>query len=467
MFSSVQKVMSRSAQPHNGADAAITAPQNDTSGALIAALKALEQGQPLEVSTLPDCVAEALSEFKTELDRRNASELKRTVDTSVQTSNSMSAIARATGEVRKVDQHTQDMSTKVEELEDSIKDVTSLANQGSEALNDCVSQTNAGLESVRASRNESEQVGGAFNAITQRVEDLVEASRQIGEIVNTIAAIADQTNLLALNATIEAARAGEAGRGFAVVAGEVKVLSGQTAKATEDIRQRMNHLQTQVSAISTAVESSTGSVQAGIESANQAEQAVEAATGRVRESADFVARIAEQIQAQSKATTELSHSVMEIADGASNACIRIEQVVQANVGTESDIGKALANLSRRNISNFDLYCAKSDHMLWKQRLSGMMVGVNEMDADELSDHRTCRLGRWYDKAQARYGDHAAFQEINEHHAIAHERAASIAKAIREGRHDSTDFLAQDVDKASSEVLRLIDEIIDAGAQAPQ
>jgi len=45
-----------------------------------------------------------------------------------------------------------------------------------------------------------------------------------------------------LNATIEAARAGEAGKGFAVVASEVKVLSGQTSKATEQIAQTLQAL---------------------------------------------------------------------------------------------------------------------------------------------------------------------------------------------------------------------------------
>jgi methyl-accepting chemotaxis protein len=69
------------------------------------------------------------------------------------------------------------------------------------------------------------------------------AADRIREVISLISDIAGQANLLALNATIESARTGEAGRSFAVVAAEVKVLAGQTGKATEEIGQQIVAMQ--------------------------------------------------------------------------------------------------------------------------------------------------------------------------------------------------------------------------------
>lgn len=84
------------------------------------------------------------------------------------------------------------------------------------------------------------------NANRSQFTDIAKQIDSFAATLGSIEAIASQTNLLALNATIEAARAGEAGRGFAVVANEVRQLSHQTVKASDQIRAGLARMTTMI-----------------------------------------------------------------------------------------------------------------------------------------------------------------------------------------------------------------------------
>ena len=70
----------------------------------------------------------------------------------------------------------------------------------------------------------------------EAIEGIAARTREMGEAVSMIEAIAFQTNILALNAAVEAARAGDAGRAFAVVAGEVRELAARSRKSAQQVR---------------------------------------------------------------------------------------------------------------------------------------------------------------------------------------------------------------------------------------
>ncbi|MBN2618386.1 MAG: hypothetical protein JXR64_08785 [Spirochaetales bacterium] len=70
------------------------------------------------------------------------------------------------------------------------------------------------------------------------INDLVDYSKKINDIVKSITEISEQTNILSINAAIEAARSGHMGKGFAVVAGEIRSLanrSGESASKIDEI----------------------------------------------------------------------------------------------------------------------------------------------------------------------------------------------------------------------------------------
>lgn len=133
----------------------------------------------------------------------------------------------------------QGMEEEIERFKERFQNMYQLV----VAANDDLRQN---MEIVDALGRATETNMENMNVLQSNVAVLEQKSNDITDIISTITSISSQTNLLALNASIEAARAGEAGKGFAVVAEEIRQLSEQTKKATEDIKALVMEIQHQI-----------------------------------------------------------------------------------------------------------------------------------------------------------------------------------------------------------------------------
>ena len=222
---------------------------------------------------------------------------------------------------------SQEMSANAEETAAQANAVAG----ASEEVSTNVQTVAAGTEEMSASireiaRNAADAAKVAREAVdlaastNATVTKLGDSSTEVGNVIKVITSIAQQTKLLALNATIEAARAGEAGKGFAVVANEVKELAKETAKATEDISQRIEAIQ----ADSRGAVAAIGKISTTINQIN-----------------DIQNTIASAVEEQTATTNEMSRNVAEGAKGSNEISRNIAGVATAARDTTAGAAKAL------------------------------------------------------------------------------------------------------------------------------
>lgn len=208
-----------------------------------------------------------------------------------------------------------------EQVSRSVDTVASGAEQMGASIQEIASNAS------RASSVSAQAVTTAANA-SETVRSLGASSEEIDTIVKLITTIAGQTNLLALNATIEAARAGEAGKGFAVVASEVKDLAQETAKATDEIAQRVRAIQAETAAAVGAI----AEIQEVIETIDGYQTTISAA-----------------VEEQTATTSEITRSVAEAAIGTGEIASNITGVAEASEVTSrgvTDAQTAVNDLAR-------------------------------------------------------------------------------------------------------------------------
>ena len=422
--------------------------------------RSIQIGRQPDFGALPQSVIRPLQGLFDDLQKRNTEDLARTVEYSVQASESMAAVARSIGEVRAAKEQTHIIAAAVEELDVSTGQISNTATQAANDVSSSSELMGECRQKVQMTSDAMDRIGQSMTNTEAETSSVTSAVEKITAFIGTIDGIAQQTNLLALNATIEAARAGEAGKGFAVVAEEVKSLSGETQKATEQIGALIDNLRTVSGNLSLCVEDALASVLAAKELTEATEklsfQASELASG----TSQNMSEIEHVLKEQSKATSEISEGVSQIAHVCENAASYGDDVIAAVVKSEENINTQFAHLEKIEIPNYVLHRAKSDHFLWKKNLSEMLVGLNNLTENELSDHHSCRLGKWYDTvSDASISQHPSFVALQKPHAEVHNYGKLAASIFAKGDRRGAEKAVDDMEKASKEVVRLLDAVI--------
>lgn len=248
--------------------------------------------------------------------------------------NGVATLASASTELTSIAQGMTQSSAQTSERATMVAAAAEEMSANSMSVASGMEQTASNLQSVAAATEEmtatmgdvagnTEKARGTTQRAVQQAADVTatmrelgRAAQEIGKVTETITSISNQTNLLALNATIEAARAGAAGKGFAVVATEIKELAQQTASATEEIKAKINGIQS----------STLGAV-----------NDIDAISNVIRDVSELVGAISAAIDEQSVATRDIAVNISHGTLGVQDANDRVAQTAEAALSVARDI----------------------------------------------------------------------------------------------------------------------------------
>lgn len=129
---------------------------------------------------------------------------------------------------------------------ENLKNGTKAMGEKTKEISESAAQNIARLDqialAIKKLQESVDKIDAEQKRYAEQFKNLITQTKAITSKINDIQDISQQTNLLSFNASIEAARAGQAGVGFRVIANEVKKLSGETSKTSDEINRNVENL---------------------------------------------------------------------------------------------------------------------------------------------------------------------------------------------------------------------------------
>lgn len=268
-----------------------------------------------------------------------------------------------------------------EAAQQTINETIDFVRETTENIVDFNAKINTAMDNINAFIQSSK-------AINTQVESLNTSISDVKSAVNNIMAITKEVRILALNATIEAARAGEAGKGFQVVANEVRMLSGSTAEATQNISEAITRLAISIEAIVKANEKNSALAETTRQDASYIGDAMTKTAESIQsinlKSEDILA-FSQNVQRRSR---EFDEQFQILDEGLEDSHNRLDAVTE-RLHTLTDLNEKIGLLSIKSgvrvDDTFFVDLVKEGARLTAQALE-RAVESGEITFEELFDH---------------------------------------------------------------------------------
>lgn len=233
-------------------------------------------------------------------------------------------------------------------LFDKTKDIQSYSKEIITSIDSAYSKTVKSRENTDEMSSKMETLDNVISDTLDSTYKLKTHSAEIKNIIQIINNIYNKINMLSINAAIEAARAGQHGKGFAVVAQEIKNLADSSKDASGNIEKLLQEIGLMIEALLESMIGGADEVKESRTNAINVNESLSVVVNNFKEvdvkTKDIADRI-NQIVSEFSEVEEISNEIAEVSEKVLDESSALSAATEEQTASQHELLASAANLA--------------------------------------------------------------------------------------------------------------------------